>query len=344
MMYSLDEVSIIPSVTTTITSRKEVNPYYSVTKNKRFSHYKHAQTPKNVTYTEDKLPVFVAPMTCLLDKDNFDVFNNKEIIPILPVFYKMTMEERIEYLNNDKWIALSLADFESVFCTECKYSIENINPIYVCIDTANGHLKDINVVTAYAKRRFPNLHIMIGNIANPETALYYNNEVVDYIRVGIGGGSGCTTSVQTGIHASLPYLLSEINKYKKDTLPKIVADGGINTISKAIKCLALGADYVMMGYIFASCKEVRSYTPDTNHYYGQSSEQGQIDRFGKVKSNPEGLGVVVPRDFNLVVFCDKFAAALRSAMSYCNAKTLEEFIGKPKIEYQTLKEFENYMK
>ena len=96
--------------------------------------------------------------------------------------------------------------------------------------------------------------------------------------------------------------------------------------------------------MFANCEEVNNFTTTENKYYGQSSRQGQLDRFGEIKSNPEGLGKIVEINTTLNEVCSKFDAALRSAMSYCNAKTLEEFIGKPKIEYQTLKEFENYMK
>lgn len=96
--------------------------------------------------------------------------------------------------------------------------------------------------------------------------------------------------------------------------------------------------------MFANCKEVGNYNEVKNEYYGQSSIRGQLDRFGEIRSNPEGLEKIVEINTTLNEVCSKFDAALRSAMSYCNAKTLEEFIGKPKIEYQTLKEFENYMK
>ena len=133
---------------------------------------------------------------------------------------------------------------------------------------------------------------------------------------------------------------------------KIVADGGINTIAKAIKCLALGADYVMMGKCFAECEEGSStgtvkYMDTTGNgkvfvghhlYYGQSSKEGQLDRFGKVKSNPEGLAKWIPIKYTLKEFTDKFEAALRSAMSYCGTRTLQDFIGK--VRYETMSQSE----
>lgn len=328
MMYSLDEVSIIPSTFTSVKSRKDII----------------------TTYTS-KLPIFVAPMTCLVDFINFSSFEDSKVIPILPVYdinNKELFKQRLTFIQQSKWVALTLNEFEDTFCRN-KWNLDKENLFNICIDTANGHLHDIYVATKYAKKSFPNLAIMVGNIANPKTydEICKNySDSVQFIRVGIGGGSGCTTSVQTGVHTSLPYLITEINKIKKSytNKPLVIADGGVNTIDRAIKCLALGADYVMMGSMFANCKEVGNYNEVKNEYYGQSSIRGQLDRFGEIRSNPEGLEKIVEINTTLNEVCSKFDAALRSAMSYCNAKTLEEFIGKPKIEYQTLKEFENYMK
>ena len=328
MMYSLDEVSIIPSTFTSVKSRKDII----------------------TTYTS-KLPIFVAPMTCLVDFINFSSFEDSKVIPILPVYdinNKELFKQRLTFTQQSKWVALTLNEFEDTFCRN-KWNLDKENIFNICIDTANGHLHDIYVATKYAKKSFPNLAIMVGNIANPKTydEICKNySDSVQFIRVGIGGGSGCTTSVQTGVHTSLPYLITEINKIKKSyaNKPLVIADGGVNTIDRAIKCLALGADYVMMGSMFANCKEVGNYNEVKNEYYGQSSIRGQLDRFGEIRSNPEGLEKIVEINTTLNEVCSKFDAALRSAMSYCNAKTLEEFIGKPKIEYQTLKEFENYMK
>lgn len=328
MMYSLDEVSIIPSTFTSVKSRKDII----------------------TTYTS-KLPIFVAPMTCLVDFINFSSFEDSKVIPILPVYdinNKEFFKQRLTFIQQSKWVALTLNEFEDTFCRN-KWNLDKENLFNICIDTANGHLHDIYVATKYAKKSFPNLAIMVGNIANPKTydEICKNySDSVQFIRVGIGGGSGCTTSVQTGVHTSLPYLITEINKIKKSyaNKPLVIADGGVNTIDRAIKCLALGADYVMMGSMFANCKEVGNYNEVKNEYYGQSSIRGQLDRFGEIRSNPEGLEKKVEINTTLNEVCSKFDAALRSAMSYCNAKTLEEFIGKPKIEYQTLKEFENYMK
>lgn len=360
MMYSLDEIGLIPSEISTIEHRGDINPF--------------VQSP----FGGEKLPIFVAPMTCILNANNICEFSRSEVEPILPVCCA-EVEERIQLPNGSDWqgwTAMTLDEFIHYFCG-CNMAE---GPKYhILIDVANGHMEKLFKAVKDAKQEFGDrLVVMVGNIANPETYIECCKARVDYVRVGIGGGAGCTTSVQTGIHASMPWLLNGIKEAKNHISnyevsaeigmkiysnpeiaaingfrTKVIADGGINTIAKAIKCLALGADYVMMGKCFAECEEsigkvahavFNGNVVPCKLYYGQSSEQGQIDRFGKVKSNPEGTIKHIPVTTNLSEFCGKFEAALRSAMSYCNARTLNDFIGKVQYETMTHSEFDAYIK
>ena len=329
-MYSLDEIGLIPAATSSIKHRADVNPFYG-----------------------NKLPIFVAPMTCLLNLENWGTFYNSKIIPIWPIRDANNKDRELPPSNLVGWVAMTIEEFKWTFNACRAHEAVPKGYFKVLIDCANGNMEELFSIVKDAKQEYGDkLVVMIGNIANPETYLECCKAGVDYVRVGIGGGSGCTTSVQTGIHASMPWILEGINKIKRNyyTRTKIVADGGITNPSRAIKCLALGADYVMMGKVFAHCKEVnhmRMESPEIgirNQYYGQSSEQGQIDRFGKVKANPEGTSVMVSVDTTLKEFTDKFEAALRSAMSYCGAKTLNDFIGKVKYEYMSPDEFKAYNK
>ena len=96
MMYSLDEVSIIPSTFTSVKSRKDII----------------------TTYTS-KLPIFVAPMTCLVDFVNFNSFEDNKVIPILPVYdinNKELFKQRLTFIQQSKWVALTLNEFEDTFC------------------------------------------------------------------------------------------------------------------------------------------------------------------------------------------------------------------------------------
>lgn len=364
MMYSLDEIGLIPAKVTTIKHRGDINPFII--------------SP----FGGEKLPVFVAPMTCLLNANNICTFSQSKFEPILPVL-SGGLELRKQLPNGSDWCgwtAMTLDEFKSEF-NSCKAD-EN-KKHYILIDVANGHMEELFTIVKDAKQEYgDNLVVMIGNIANPETYIECCKAKVDYVRVGIGGGSGCTTSVQTGIHTSIPYILEGIKAVKNHIhnyevsaemgmriysdpeiaaisgfRTKVIADGGVNSIAKAIKCLAMGADYVMMGKCFAECKEGTSgpfqyVIKDKAHkklglehlYYGQSSEEGQKDRFGKVKSNPEGVAKWIPVTQTLKDFEDKFEAALRSAMSYCNAQTLQDFIGKVDYEIMSFAEFSAYNK
>ena len=332
-MYSLDEIGLIPAATSSIKHRADVNPFYG-----------------------NKLPIFVAPMTCLLNLNNWETFYNSKVIPIWPIRDANNKKRELPPDDLVGWIAMTIEEFKWVFRDHIAPRGVPKGYFKVLIDCANGNMEELFSIVKDAKQEYGDrLVVMIGNIANPETYLECCKAKVDYVRVGIGGGSGCTTSVQTGIHASMPWILEGIKEVKEglfwcEPLTKIVADGGITNPSRAIKCLALGADYVMMGKAFAHCEEVnhmRIGSPETgirNQYYGQSSEQGQLDRFGKVKANPEGTSVMVSIDTTLKELTDKFEAALRSAMSYCGAKTLDDFIGKVKYEYMSPDEFRAYNK
>lgn len=367
MMYSLDEIGLIPAKVSDIKHRADINPF--------------VKSP----FGGEKLPVFVAPMTCILDANNICEFSRSKVEPILPVL-SGGLELRRQLPNGNDWCgwtAMTLDEFKHYFCA-C--NAKEDRKYHILIDVANGHMKELFDTVKDAKQEYgKDLVVMIGNIANPETYIECCKARVDYVRVGIGGGSGCTTSVQTGIHASIPWLLKEINAAKshiellenykqyldredkkiraiKGFRTKVVADGGINTIAKAIKCLALGADYVMMGQCFAECEEGTTNHPSftfstmnlregktdfesVRHlYYGQSSKEGQMDRFGKIKSNPEGMAKWVTVKYTLKEFTDKFEAELRSAMSYCGAHNLEEFIGKVKYEYMSQAEFGAFIK
>ena len=349
MMYSFDDIGLIPAVTSEVKSRKDVDPF-----------------------VDGKLPIFVAPMTCILDRNNFSTFENSAVIPIYPIRYD---DDSRFNTKESRWTAMTLVEFTYWFTNG--HAVKNVADGFykILIDVANGHMKQLYECVYQAKQLYPKqLIVMIGNIANPKTYVECCRAGIDYVRVGIGGGSGCTTSVQTGFHTSLPWLLTEITKiknlgdsleedYKQRKVPhkiresdhrylgnfrtKVIADGGVNYIDKAIKALALGADYVMMGKCFAQCAEscaTVNAEDHTKHYYGQSSEYGQFDRFGEVRSHSEGNDSWLPITGTLKNFTDNFEATLRSAMSYAGALKLQDFIGKVNYEVQSPTEFTNYIK
>lgn len=293
--YSYNDVSIVPAILSNINSRSECNPFDE----------------------NGNLPIFAAPMSTVVNETSFSTFKNNGIIPILP--RNIDIQTRLEYLNSGNWIAVSLQEFDQYFT-----KIASINEIKVLIDVANGHMKRLYELVREAKSLSGDkIKIMIGNIANPYSYIKCVEAGVDYVRVGIGGGSGCTTSSNTGIHFPMASLITEMCEQRKviknayTKLTKIVADGGIRGYSDVVKALALGADYVMIGSVFASLEDSAAPVVDGKKvFYGMASREGQIDIQGCKTKTAEGIKKELPITGTIAQWSENMAAYLRSALSY----------------------------
>ena len=232
--YSYRDVTIVPAKVSEIEHRKDCNPFYP----------------------SGTLPLFTAPMDSVVGLENYELYEQHKIIPIIP--RTVSLEQRLEVAKTGRWVAYGLEEFENIF------TVQNPGEGYkALIDVANGHMKKLYTLVKKAKALNPNLTVMIGNIANPETYEECCKAGVDYVRCGIGSGECCITSSATKIHFPLASLISEIvekkqslqwsGSYKKFT--KIIADGGVRGYSDAIIALALGADYVMIGSVFSKMLE-----------------------------------------------------------------------------------------
>ena len=237
MLYGLNDVTIVPATLSWIDSRSECF----------------------TNYPSGCLPLFAAPMSSVIDDTNYKVFEDSGIRTVIP--RNIPFERRME-LSDKVFVAVGLGEFRNI--------VENMElPTrrFFCIDIANGHMKSVYDLCKMAKEKFDRkISIMVGNIANPltyhEICKKYPG-IIDYVRCGIGDGSCCTTSANTSIHYPMASLISEMRKCKEyyhgvglyDVCPDIIADGGFHNFDQIIKALALGADYVMLGNIFARCEE-----------------------------------------------------------------------------------------
>lgn len=361
--YSYNDLTIIPETISDVTSRSECNPYIN-----------------NV------LPIFASPMASVVNFENYETFLDNGITPIIP--RNISLDVRKDLMNDQQWVALSLKEFESLFIDTSVERKKLIN-YNICVDIANGHMKSLYYKCLSAKnnaiKNGYKLTIMTGNIANPETyrwMIQFNDrfgKIIDYIRVGIGGGSGCITTSNVSIHYPQASLIDECYKIKKhwknytsrDIVPYIIADGGIRNYDHVIKALALGADYVMIGSLFAQCIEsagtkyyLDNKTFDINSwnrvtlrinennewygrlkqlraedyigemkvkFFGMASADGQKSISGQKTKTAEGITKYLPVKYTLYGWVNNMISYLRSAMSYCDCKTLEEFIGKPEL-------------
>ena len=391
-----DDITVIPEKITTITSRKECNPYDE----------------------NGYLPIFASCMSSVVSIDNTKDFNKAKIRTVIPRSY--SVDDRLKYLaenfpNTPNFVAFSLNEAKDLFVDNYLSTIVKINkyfveylytnlitydkdkytnlitydkdktwktefqwPIKICIDLANGHMKELFDLVKDIKRiHGDNIIIMTGNIANPETYRDYEEAGVDYCRVSVGTGDACLTASNTAIHFPVFSLLQKIYDIKQQIggKCKIIADGGIKGYRDIQKAL-IYADYVMIGSLFNKAMESagkttygsfywnirgkKIYRPITTllkygkeipkdkyeetyrlikdnkltvwkEFFGQSTKIAQAivasanTQTLKSLKTSEGLLKYQKVEYTLQSWAENETDYLRSAMSYTNSRTLDEY-------------------
>lgn len=201
----------------------------------------------------------------------------------------------------------------------------------LCIDIAHGHHALMkNAISVVRNLLGESVHIMAGNVATLKAFNDLADWGADSIRVGVGGGSICSTRVMTG--HGLPTLQSVIDCSESDRDALLVADGGIKQTGDVVKAIAAGADLVMLGSMLAGTDEVPgdSFYVDgvkCKSYRGMASAAAQIDWRGHVASE-EGVSHRVTTKGPVNNTLESIEKALRSGMSYTGATTLSTFRAK----------------
>lgn len=212
----------------------------------------------------------------------------------------------------------------------------------VIIDTAHGHTAGVVKVLKEVKAKFPQLDVVVGNIATPEAAIYLAQNGADAVKVGIGPGSICTTRVVAGVGFPQFSAVLEVAAALKGSGVPVIADGGIRYTGDIPKAVAAGADCVMLGSLLAGTKESPGETiifegRKFKSYRGMGSveamKEGSKDRYFQdveddvKKLVPEGIVGRVPYKGELFESMLQFVGGLRAGMGYCGAKdipTLQE--------------------
>ena len=207
----------------------------------------------------------------------------------------------------------------------------------VVIDTAHGHSKGVVGVLEAVKSAFPELEVVVGNIATAEAALYLVEAGADAVKVGIGPGSICTTRIVAGVGFPQFSAVLEVAAALKGTGVPVIADGGVRFTGDIPKALAAGADCVMLGSLLAGTKESPGETiiyegRKFKSYRGMGSveamKKGSKDRYFQdveddiKKLVPEGIVGRVPYKGELLESMHQFIGGLRAGMGYCGAKDI----------------------
>lgn len=249
--YELSDVNIVQADISFINHRAECNPYV-----------------KFPNMDNDFYPVIVSPMGAVTNEHNYKTWLNENFMCVVP--RTVDVEKRLEIMY-EAFASFSLNEAEDIL----RFVDLKGRTAYVCIDIAHGTMNRLYEVCKYLKHHYgQQMIIMTGNVANPNAYIYYANAGIDYLRACIGTGSRCTTSANVGVHYPTATLLDELrmekerweNEFGRPAPTKIIADGGIANFDDIQKCLALGADLVMSGSIFAksweACGNIGYMHPD----------------------------------------------------------------------------------
>lgn len=207
----------------------------------------------------------------------------------------------------------------------------------ISIDTAHGHSKGVMEAAKRMKKKFPELDLVVGNIATGEAARALAKIGADAIKVGVGPGSICTTRIVAGV--GLPQLSAvyEASKAVRGSDVKIIADGGIRFSGDIVKAIAAGADCVMIGSLLAGTEEAPGEMiiyegRKFKSYRGMGSleamEDGSKDRYFQdaeddiKKLVPEGISGRVPFKGLVAEVLYQLVGGLRAGMGYCGAGNL----------------------
>lgn len=356
--YELRDVAVVQAPVSFCNHRGDVNPFIKVC-------------------GREVYPIFVAPMASVTDQNNYKTWIENKLTPVVPRSVQksennpngLTFEQRME-LAKETFISVSLKEAQNelleylknkqIYPNGSKYEL-NVNDIYyICIDIAHGTLSELYDICKNLKSNFEwHIVLMTGNVANPGAYQFYADAGIDWMRVEVGGGSRCTSSANVSVHYPMATLLDQLNEERKsyahshngNAPTKIIADGGIGWFDDIQKALALGADAVMCGKIFAECQEacgqtywakdeesarnkdnrvydlniaVRDVLIQFRDYYGMSTKRAQKQTGGSGDRTSEGIDRPVEVKHPVAKWIDNMQSYLRSCMTYTNSHTIKE--------------------
>jgi len=319
--YSFDDVLLTPQYSI-IESRSQINIGNNLD-----------------SFTHLALPVISSPMDTVTESSMAIAMHNAGGLGIIHRYN--TIEEQADLVRDACCVPGTIAaavgisgDYEDRVC-----ALYDAGARIICIDVAHGHHSLMKEALSTIHKILGNkVHIMAGNVATLEGFDALASWGADSIRVGIGGGSICSTRLVTG--HGIPTFQSILDCAKTNYDVKIIADGGIRTTGDAVKAYAAGADFIMIGSMLAGTKETPGevFFGKANKKYkvyrGMASAGAQSAWRGKT-STPEGISTTVPFRGSAQNILQDIAGGIRSGLSYSGAHNLAELRGKASFVLQS---------
>ena len=313
---------------------------------------KNNERPISEVMTSENL-VTVGQGTSLEEAEDILQENKIEKLPVVDADYKLvglitfrdiTKLTQKPIANKDSYGRLRVAAAIGVTgdAVERATALVGAGVDAIVIDTAHGHTRGVVQILRDVKTAFPDLEVIVGNIATAEAARYLVDAGADAVKVGIGPGSICTTRVVAGVGFPQFSAVLEVAEAIKGSGVPVIADGGIRYTGDIPKAIAAGADTVMLGSLLAGTKESPGETiiyegRKFKSYRGMGSveamKHGSKDRYFQdveddiKKLVPEGIVGRVPYKGDLFESIHQFVGGLRAGMGYCGAgdiRTLQE--------------------
>lgn len=208
----------------------------------------------------------------------------------------------------------------------------------IVVDTAHGHSSGVIQTVGSLRKEYPNIQLIAGNVATDDGARALKDAGVNAVKVGVGPGSICTTRVIAGVGVPQMTAISDCVEALKGDIP-VIADGGVRYSGDVAKAIAAGADSVMIGSLFAGCKESpgesvlyegRRYKTFRGMGSLEAMKEGSRDRYfqeGVLDSDklvPEGITGRVPYKGEVSEVIYQLAGGLRASMGYCGVQNIRE--------------------
>lgn len=330
LALTYDDIQLVPSYSN-ISSRKNIDLTTQVTK--RYGLRMPLVASCMDTVCESEMAITIAEMGgvgCLHRFMTIDVQVN-EVKQIVQGLQADTVQQ-VWNVKDKQWqylptIPVMAAVGANGDFAERAEALVNAGANIILIDVAHGHHENVKQALAKLKNLLPNyVDFIAGNIASATAAKDLENWGADGLRVGVGGGSLCTTRLKTGFGVPNVSCLQDVTN--ATTLP-IMADGGIRTSGDIAKALALGSSCVMLGSLIAGTKEAPGKIIEKNsglykRYRGAASLETKMVH-NQEQRNVEGESTVIPFKGGAKYVIESLLDGVRSAFSYGGANTIKEF-------------------
>ena len=315
---SFDDVLLVPQMSS-IKSRKEVD--LSSTINEKVF----------------KLPIISSPMDTVTGAEMAATMSENGGFGILHRYNSIV--DQVEMVKKSNAANIGAAIGVTGDYLERARELTDAGVFVLCIDVAHGHHISVKSALANLRKHLgEDVVIMAGNVATAEAFNDLEDWGADVIRVGVGGGSICSTRIQTG--HGVPTFHSVLSVALRAKRALIVADGGIKSAGDAVKSFAAGADFVMLGSLLAGTDESPGQIFSSNEgkkykvYRGMASAEAQLDWKGEANSL-EGISTTIPYKGSVKNMLSLLDQNIRSGFSYSGAVNLKDFQQKVKMIEQT---------